>query len=129
WDVIPRAALAPVGGQPVWPDDARIYRGMNLNVYERDVYIPESFIGLVKGQPFGKWRVLLVRISPYRYNPVSKQLQRLEACTLRITYERAKTGSQITKDTSPRGTRRRAQIKKNVVNFTTAVGEYEQQNK
>lgn len=128
WDVIPRAALAPVGGQPVWPKDARIYRGMNLNVYEKNAYLPDAFIGLVKGQPFGKWRVLLVRMYPYRYNPVTKQLQRLEVCTLRVTYDRDPSARQLRKDLSARGARRRAQIKKNVVNFATAVGEYEQQN-
>jgi len=129
WDVIPRAAVAPVGGQAVWPKGARMERGMNLNVYEKDAYQPSSFIGLVKGQPFAEWRVLLVRMSPYRYNPVTRQLQRLENCTLKVSYDRDAETKRIKRDTSGRGMRRRVQLKKNVANFTTAANEYDQLRK
>ncbi len=121
WDVPPYPPAAHVGGQPVWPKGVEIQEGRNVQAYSTNAFQPPSFLGLVKGHPVREWKVLLVRINPFRHNPVTQQLQRLRAATLVVSFKTVPAGAQAP-SVIPAHTRQR--MRESIINFDAAADQY-----
>ena len=124
WNVPPYPPAATVGGKPVWPADAEIKDGLNVRAYSTSEYQPSSFLGLVKGHPLHEWKILLTRIYPFRYNPVTKQMQRLTTCSLKVSFNKDPSGSRLKAGSSPAEERTRQRVRTSVINFDSVADQY-----
>ncbi len=74
------AAIAPVmmDTSALWPDGADIINGKDMNVYSKNAFYPQDPIKIISVGTMWKYKLVTVEVSPYRYNPVTKQLARYD---------------------------------------------------
>ncbi len=84
WEVEP-IVPDPMSGES-YPADATIVDGKNMEIYSSDNFYPANY----KGELFiGKQRtvnIATVEIYPYKYNPVTKKLKKIESAILTLEY-------------------------------------------
>ncbi|MEN6560319.1 MAG: C25 family cysteine peptidase [Acidobacteriota bacterium] len=59
------------------------------SVYGRDAYFPEKTVEYAGFSRLRKWRIAKIAYSPFRYNPVTKDLVFVPGATVRISYSLA----------------------------------------
>jgi hypothetical protein len=124
WEVRPAPPVADLGGPPHWPEGVEIADGRDVGVYRRNALHPTSFMGTVINMKMRQWRIAEVSVHPYRYNPVTKRLVRLQEGTLVLTFERG-ARKPIIPSGSPVAAQFREHVSRQVVNFETMKSEYE----
>jgi hypothetical protein len=74
-----KPALPPVSRDSAieWPTGRTIVDGQDVSIYQADAFFPQSNLGAVKFGSLRQYRLLEVKIFPYRYNPLSATLQKL----------------------------------------------------
>ncbi len=88
FDVLPVPVRTTVtGGDPIVPPGVSLdENGCNTAVYSANTFYNEGVGGFVPSQ-LREWKILRFRFYPFRYNPVSKKLQRIESVVLNIDFE------------------------------------------
>ncbi len=71
-----------------WVDGERII-GEKTDIYSRDFYYPEKIVEYLGISQMRKWRIVNVKYTPFRYNPVTKDLAFVPEVTLVIRYSRS----------------------------------------
>lgn len=124
WNVPPYPPAAHVVGEPIWPKGVEIREGRNVQAYSTNAFQPQSFLGLVKGHPVREWKILLVRIYPFRHNPVTQQIQKLRTANLIVSFKTTAAGTEIKQAASASTARIRQRIRESTVNFDVIAEQY-----
>ncbi|MBK9579742.1 MAG: fibronectin type III domain-containing protein [Fibrobacterota bacterium] len=127
YDVAPIPALS-TQGREYWPAHARISKGRDLNVYQKNAFTPANHLGRIRFGRMGAYMVAEVDIHDYLYNPVTGQLRRLVDGTVSIQIASpARTASLAGAAIAGTANRKLAdQLRGLVVNFDQAIGAYAQ---
>ncbi|MBI5820984.1 MAG: hypothetical protein HZA88_18595, partial [Verrucomicrobia bacterium] len=127
WDVppVPAVAMGAPPSQPIWPRGRRIVAGRDADTYGADAFVPDGFLGRIKAGQLREWRLVEVPVLPYRYNPVTKQLQRLKSANIVVSYKRQPAAKH--QFTRPRAlsTLARSAVQSRVVNSAEVVSSYD----
>src|SRR5690554_1744505 len=98
WEIAPTPPAVPSSStNKIYSDDSNIVNGFDMGIYSKDKFFPESFIRYTMSGHMRIWRVVEVIISPYQFNPVTKQLRMLESANIVLTFD------EKTKDASVPG--------------------------
>lgn len=87
FDVRPVPLLATCEGQ-VKPPNRTIINGKDIGVYNANSYFPKTNIGKHWYGQLRDYKLVKILYYPYRYNPVTKQLKRLQRGNVVITYDK-----------------------------------------
>jgi hypothetical protein len=96
WSVQPSQADVPTAGVPSAPHTAT-----NQEVYAENRLFPADNLGRVQCGRIREWRFVDIEVYPVQFNPVGKQLVRLDRLTIRANYKQTgnvpvRTRSRIT---------------------------------
>ncbi len=69
-----------------WGRNKQIVSGRNANVYSTDAFYPATNVQILSVGSLRKWRIATVRYFPFRYNPVSRLLERTTGGQISLSY-------------------------------------------
>ncbi|NLW32127.1 MAG: hypothetical protein GXY77_11810 [Fibrobacter sp.] len=88
WEIAPTPPAVPSSSaNKIHSDDSNIVNGLDMDIYSKDKFFPESFIRYTLSGHMRLWKVVEVIISPYQFNPVTKQLRMLESANIVLTFD------------------------------------------
>lgn len=130
WDVepVPPLAISAKRGEAIWPRGRRIAAGRDVDAYLTDGFTPASFLGRTHSGRLRRYRIAEVDIHPYRYNPVTKTLQRLSGGEIVVSYRT----QPATRQAGGRARRSRGDVaarkmlRKSVMNFSEFAASYDE---
>jgi len=126
WDVEPAPPefVADEPGKPLYPAGRVISRGRDVAIYSRNAFQPASVVSLATSAQLREYRLAEVTLFPYRYNPVTGELQRLVQAELVVTYS-AEAGSLTAARSRGRPAERaRALLAQQAINFEAMAPAY-----
>lgn len=127
WAVRPLPPLMTLSGSaPIWPEGAEIVDGRDVTVYSTDALQPASHLTRFVTMKLREWRIAAVDISPFRYNPVSRELVQLKQAKLRITFERHAKFTTIRTRSAIMARQVRQDVRAMVANFDEIASEYDE---
>jgi hypothetical protein len=68
--------------------DGQHRSGEKADCYTRDAYFPQKSVEFLGSSQMRKWKILRVKYTPFRYNPVTQDLLYIPEAGLRIGYAR-----------------------------------------
>lgn len=75
-----------VRGEKNWPSGKNIINGMDMDVYGHDAFFPADYKSAVSFGKLRQYQLVDVTISPFRYNPLTRQLKQITGGTLRLVF-------------------------------------------
>ena len=84
WEVEPSAPYQCRDGSTIIPKNVQLVDGKDLGIYNANQFYPPVWAGPIKAGNMRKFKVAHVEIYPYRYNPVTKALKRIDSATLMV---------------------------------------------
>jgi hypothetical protein len=70
-----------------WKDDQRI-AGAKADIYPRNDFFPEKIVEYLGLSQMRKWRLAVLRYTPFQYNPATGHLLHIPEVEVRIAYDR-----------------------------------------
>ena len=127
WDIPAAPPYAASAGRPVWPADTRIAGGRDRGVYEQDAFYPAGHLGRVRVGQLRQWNLATIPVFPYRFNPVTRELDWLEGGELVFDCPPAAGGEAAAPAPRPgtaEGEALRRGLAAAAINFDSAVDAY-----
>lgn len=80
--------MTQVDGRQVrdWGHGKQIESGRNVLVYGKDAFYPARNVEVVDVGNLRKWRIATIRYHPFRYNPVTRVLERTSGGQISVSY-------------------------------------------
>jgi hypothetical protein len=85
-DIIANVDMAPAPQIPLENDDENLYYSKNEVVYETNAFYPEKPVIISEQQTIRGVNTVLLGITPYQYNPVTKELKVITNLKLEVKY-------------------------------------------
>ena len=127
WDIPAAPPYAASDGRIVWPTNVRISDGRDTTIYSRNAFYPDAHIERAIVGRLRQWKIAVVTVYPYRYNPVTKKLHLLQRGELVIDYKSI-VGPAVALRTPRPGTAagedRRRTLASSAINFESVAGAY-----
>ncbi|HPA20156.1 MAG TPA: C25 family peptidase propeptide domain-containing protein, partial [Verrucomicrobiae bacterium] len=127
WEVAP---APPVGvsaapGGPIWSPGRHIVNGRDVDAYGKNAFVRDSFVGRTVAGQLREWRLVEIEIFPYRYNPVTKRLQRLKTARIVVRFNRQSSGRRDITRARTLASSARQDVRGRVVNFDEVSASYD----
>lgn len=88
YEIEPVVPAMAAGGYISWPQDRKIVNGRDVSIYETNAFYPPRYQDLRTVGKFWDFKIVIIAIFPYKYNPVTKQLMKLTSGKLVVDYKR-----------------------------------------
>jgi len=90
YDVAPAPPLGRLdgSGEFEWGAATNIVDGKDMDVYDQDAFLPANWVEVARTCQMRKWKFVQVRFTPFRYNPVQRQLLFCGEVSVRIEFSR-----------------------------------------
>jgi len=69
----------------------------NEEIYSTNSYFPENYIEFLGFSQLRKWKIVNLKFTPFQYNPVTKNLRKIDSIEVSISYEKSLSKSGYNK--------------------------------
>ncbi len=102
--------------------DGRLITGDKADIYTKDDFFPGDCVEYVGFSRMRKWRIVTFKYTPFRYNPVTKELIFISQATVTIDYQLGDRSSKIELELQDPLMEKRA--KRLLMNYDESLGWY-----
>ncbi len=78
----------PLGFQSetFWPEGKTIVDGKDISIYSSATFFPQTYTKIITHGKMWRYKLVQVEVNPYRYNPVSKKLNKMTGGNLTVSF-------------------------------------------
>ncbi len=87
YDIKPILPPTTVTGLVAWPNERNIVDGRDVTVYTQDAVYPQNHIKVIQTGQLNCFKLVTVKVSTFRYNPITKTLYQVQKGALKIDYK------------------------------------------
>lgn len=107
-----------------WPNERNIENGRDISVYSQNAIYPQNHIKVMEIGQLSCFKLVTVKVSKLRYNPVEKTVYQLEQGTLKIDYTKDAQYSRERAGQAKIPVEVVERLKRNVSNYDEFINNY-----